>query len=106
MGYPVGPEYAAQSNVTNVYKLRGSLMLIVGEADTNVPPESTYRVADALIKAGKSFDFLPVPGSDHTDGGPYGRARKKDFFVRNLLHVEPPARNINADYPLPRTGVR
>ncbi|MDR0792262.1 MAG: S9 family peptidase [Chitinophagaceae bacterium] len=107
MGYPVGREYADQSNVTNAYKLRGSLMLIVGEADTNVPPESTYRVADALIKAGKAFDFLPVPGSDHTDGGPYGRARKKDFFVRNLLYVEPPARNINADdYPLPRTGVR
>lgn len=106
MGYPVGPAYAAQSNVTNAYKLRGSLMLIVGEADTNVPPESTYRVADALIKAGKAFDFLPVPGSDHTDGGPYGRARKKDFFVRNLLSVEPPARNGNADYPLPHTGVR
>ncbi|ANI89091.1 peptidase S9 [Arachidicoccus ginsenosidimutans] len=106
MGYPVGPEYATQSNVTNAYKLKGKLMLIVGEADTNVPPESTYRVADALIKAGKAFDFLPVPGSDHTDGGPYGRARKKDFFVRNLLNVEPPDRNINQDYPLPHTGVR
>ena len=37
--------------------LRGKLLLIVGEMDTNVPPESTLRLADALIKAGKDFDF-------------------------------------------------
>ena len=94
MGYPVGKEYAEQSNVTNAAKLQGSLLLIVGEGDTNVPPESTYRVADALIKAGKLFDFLPVPGMNHSDGGPYGRIRKRDFFVRHLLGVEPP--DINA----------
>src|SRR5205085_3478075 len=62
MGYPVGKHYDEQSNITNAAKLQGSLLLIVGEADTNVPPESTYRVADQLIKAGKSFDFLAVPG--------------------------------------------
>ncbi len=94
MGYPVGKEYEEQSNVTNAGKLQGSLLLIVGEGDTNVPPESTYRVADALIKAGKLFDFLPVPGMNHSDGGPYGRVRKRDFFVRHLLGVEPP--DINA----------
>ena len=95
MGYPVGPEYADQSNVTNAGKLCGNLLLIVGEADTNVPPESTYRVIDALIKAKKTFDFLPVPGMGHSDGGPYGRMRKRDFFVQHLLGVEPPHRNID-----------
>ncbi|MEP6948110.1 MAG: DPP IV N-terminal domain-containing protein [Ginsengibacter sp.] len=93
MGYPVGPQYAEQSNVTNTYKLRGDLLLIVGEADTNVPPETTYRVIDALIKAGKTFDFLPVPGMGHGDGGAYGRIRKRDFFVQHLLGVQPPIRN-------------
>jgi dipeptidyl aminopeptidase/acylaminoacyl peptidase len=93
MGYPVGKHYAAQSNVTNAAKLQGNLLLIVGEADINVPPESTYRVADALIKAGKSFDFLPVPGMGHSDGGVYGRIKKRDFFVKHLLGVEPPSRN-------------
>jgi len=68
-------------------------LLIVGEADTNVPPESTYRVIDALIKAKKTFDFLPVPGMGHSDGGPYGRMRKRDFFVQHLLGVAPPSRN-------------
>lgn len=93
MGYPVGKHYDEQSNITNAAKLKGNLLLIVGEADTNVPPESTYRVVDALIKANKSFDFLAVPGMGHSDGGPYGRAKKRDFFVKNLLGVEPPNRN-------------
>ncbi|WP_240315157.1 S9 family peptidase [Mucilaginibacter pineti] len=93
MGYPVGPHYEQQSNITNAAKLQGSLMLIVGEADTNVPPESTYRFADALIKNNKDFDLLTVPGAGHTDGGPYGRQKKRDFFVRHLLKAEPPARN-------------
>jgi len=93
MGYPVGKHYDEQSNVTNAWKLRGDLLLMVGEADNNVPPESTYRVADALIKARKTFEFLPLPGFDHTDGGPYGRIERRDFFVRHLLGVEPPHRN-------------
>jgi dipeptidyl aminopeptidase/acylaminoacyl peptidase len=93
MGYPVGKHYEEQSNVTNAYKLRGDLLLIVGEADTNVPPESTYRVVNALIKAKKNFDFLSVPGMGHSDGGPYGRIKKRDFFVKHLLGVDPPDRN-------------
>ena len=95
MGYPIGKHYDEQSNVTNAWKLKGDLLLMVGEADTNVPPESTYRVADALIKAGKTFEFLPLPGSDHTDGGPYGRVKRRDFFVKHLLGVDPPQRNSN-----------
>jgi dipeptidyl aminopeptidase/acylaminoacyl peptidase len=93
MGYPVGKHYDEQSNITNAYKLKGKLLLIVGEADTNVPPESTYRVADALIKAKKTFDFLAVPGMGHSDGGAYGRLKKRDFFVKSLLGIEPPDRN-------------
>lgn len=93
MGFPIGKHYDEQSNITNAAKLKGSLLLIVGEADTNVPPESTYRLADALIKANKTFDFLTVPGMGHSDGGVYGRKKKKDFFVKHLLGVDPPDRN-------------
>ncbi len=94
MGYPVGKHYEEQSNITNAYKLQGDLLLIVGEADENVPPESTYRVVDALIKANKEFQFLAVPGMGHSDGGVYGRKKKRDFFVKSLLGVDPPKRNI------------
>ncbi len=93
MGYPVGNHYEEQSNVTNAHKLQGDLLLIVGEEDTNVPPESTYRVADALIKAGKQFEFLAIPGLGHSDGGPYGRKKKRDFFVKRLHGIDPPDRN-------------
>jgi dipeptidyl aminopeptidase/acylaminoacyl peptidase len=95
MGYPVGVHYEEQSNVTNAAKLQGNLLLIVGEADENVPPESTFRMADALIKANKDFDFLCVPGMGHSDGGSYGRRRKRDFFVEHLLHAAPPLRNVS-----------
>ncbi|HEY1377936.1 MAG TPA: prolyl oligopeptidase family serine peptidase [Gemmataceae bacterium] len=93
MGYPVGPQYAACSNVDNAYRLKGKLLLIVGEMDTNVPPESTLRVVDALVKANKDFDMLVVPGAGHGMGGAYGARRLQDFFVRHLHGVEPPDRN-------------
>jgi len=97
MGYPVGKHYEEQSNVTNAGKLQGQLLLIVGEADTNVPPESTYRVINALIKNGKTFDFLPIPGMGHSDGGPYGRIKRQDFFVKSLLQVDAPDRNLKEE---------
>ncbi|MCG2815287.1 MAG: S9 family peptidase, partial [Candidatus Aminicenantes bacterium] len=90
MGWPLGPEYAAASNVDNAHRLQGKLLLIVGEMDTNVDPASTMQVVDALIKAGKTFDLLVVPGANHGIGGEYGHRRMVDFFVRNLLGVEPP----------------
>src|SRR5262249_33898976 len=93
MGHPVGPWYAESSNVDNAHRLRGKLMLIVGELDTNVPPESTFRVADALIRAGKDFDLLVVPNAGHGPGGAYGQRRMHDFFVRHLLGTAPPHRN-------------
>ena len=93
MGFPVGPQYAESSNIDNAHRLRGKLLLIVGELDTNVPPESTLRLSDALIKAGKDFDLLVIPGAGHGDGGRYGERRRQDFFLRHLQGVEPPDRN-------------
>jgi dipeptidyl aminopeptidase/acylaminoacyl peptidase len=90
MGWPLGPQYAANSNVTLARGLKGKLLLIVGEMDTNVDPASTMQVVDALIRADKDFDLLVVPGSNHGAAeSPYGRRRRADFLVRNLLGVEP-----------------
>jgi dipeptidyl aminopeptidase/acylaminoacyl peptidase len=99
MGYPLGPPYADSSNITHAANLRGKLLLIVGELDDNVPPESTYRFADALIKAGKDFEFLVVPGMRHSNGGSYGVRRMQDFFVRHLHGIEPPDWNALAAAP-------
>jgi dipeptidyl aminopeptidase/acylaminoacyl peptidase len=90
MGWPVGPEYAASSNVDNAAKLKGRLLLIVGEMDANVDPASTMQVVNALIKAGKVFDLLVIPGAGHGMGGAYGERKMYDFFVRSLLGAAPP----------------
>jgi dipeptidyl aminopeptidase/acylaminoacyl peptidase len=90
MGWPIGPHYVEQSNVTQAHRLTGKLFLIVGEVDRNVDPASTYKVVDALIRADKDFDLLVVPGHGHGAAGTsYGRRRQADFFVRHLLGVEP-----------------
>ena len=92
MGWPIGPHYKEQSNVTNAHKLSGKLLLTVGELDRNVDPASTMQVIDALIKADKDFDMLVVPGGGHGVGeSPYGLRRRRDYFVRHLLGVEPRA---------------
>lgn len=91
MGYPIGPQYAECSNIDNAYKLQGHLMLIVGEIDDNVDPSSTYRFAKALITAKKDFELVLLPGANHTLGGEYGEHKRRDFFVRYLLGIEPPA---------------
>jgi dipeptidyl aminopeptidase/acylaminoacyl peptidase len=90
MGYPVGEWYEASSNVVNATKLKGKLLLIVGEMDHNVDPSSTMQLVNALIKANKDFDLLVVPGMDHSGGGPMGDRKRMDFFVKNLLGVNPP----------------
>ena len=90
---PMGPQYAACSNIDHAAQLKGDLLLMVGELDTNVPPESTYRFAAALQAAGKEFELVVIPNSDHTAGGPYGERKRRDFLVRHLLGVEPPNPN-------------
>jgi dipeptidyl aminopeptidase/acylaminoacyl peptidase len=91
MGYPVDSSYVACSNVENAKNLQGKLMLVVGEMDDNVDPSSTYQVVNALQKVGKDFEFILLPGVRHTMGEAYGEHKRYDFFVRNLLGVEPPA---------------
>ena len=95
MGWPLGPEYIACSNMENAYRLQGDLMLLVGEMDTNVDPSSTMQVVNALIKNKKTFDLLVIPGANHGNGGPYGDRKRFDFFVHHLLGLEPPEWNKN-----------
>ncbi|WP_324675043.1 S9 family peptidase [Hymenobacter sp. GOD-10R] len=90
MGYPIGPQYAECSNVTHADQLRGRLLLLVGEMDDNVDPSSTYQFADALIKANKDFELVMLPNLGHTTGGEFGERKRRDFFVRHLLHQSPP----------------
>ena len=99
MSYPVGPQYSECSNIDNASKLQGHLFLVVGEMDNNVPPESTMRYVDALVRAKKDFDLLIVPNGGHGSGGEYYQRRMRDFFVRHLQAVEPPNNNAAVENP-------
>ena len=95
LGWPLDASYSSASGVDNAHRVQGKLLLIVGEQDENVDPASTYQVADALIRAGKDFDLLAVPGTGHgvgrsQDPVDYIQRRKFDFFVRNLRGVSTP----------------
>jgi len=90
MGWPIGPHYESQSNVTGVDRITGQLMLVVGELDRNVDPASTMQVVNALVKADKDFELLLIPGAGHGAGsGAYGDRRRRDFFVRHLWETKP-----------------
>lgn len=93
MGYPIGEHYAENSNICNANLLQGELMLILGEIDDNVDPASTTQLVNALVKAGKEFEFVLLPGENHTIGGDYGERKRRDFFVKHLLGQKPPVWN-------------
>ena len=91
MGYPVDESYSACSNVDNAHLLSRPLMLVVGEMDDNVDPASTMQVVNALIKAGKDFELVVIPGARHTMGDDFGEHKRYDFFVKHLMGVDPPS---------------
>jgi dipeptidyl-peptidase 4 len=93
LGWPVDDSYVRASNVADAPKLRGKLLLMVGEVDHNVDPASTMQVVNALEKANKDFEMLVITGSDHGSAEtPYGSRRRAEFLVRNLLDSPPAAR--------------
>ncbi|HKE04748.1 MAG TPA: prolyl oligopeptidase family serine peptidase, partial [Blastocatellia bacterium] len=63
------------------------LLLVTGDIDDNVHPANTLRMADALIKANKRFDFFIIPGKRHgyADATNYFFWIRADYFCRHLL---------------------
>jgi dipeptidyl aminopeptidase/acylaminoacyl peptidase len=90
MGYPIGPQYAASSNVVNASKLQGHVLIVAGELDSNVDPASSLQVVNALVKAHKHFDMLYIPGQNHGVGILADEHYRDDYFVHHLLGLEPP----------------
>jgi dipeptidyl-peptidase-4 len=57
--------YAAANVLTYADRLSRPLLIIHGTADDNVYFMHSLKLADALLRAGKSFEFLPLPGMTH-----------------------------------------
>ena len=82
--------YESSANGTYAKNLKGKLFLMTGDMDDNVHPAMTVQVADALIKANKSFDFLVLPNRAHSLNEPYVIRRRWDYFVEHLAGKRPP----------------
>jgi dipeptidyl-peptidase-4 len=86
--------YAEGSLLTYAPDLRRPLLLVHGTADDNVYFRHTLRLADALFRAGKEFELLPLSGSTHLTPDPVVMERLytriATFFQRHLGGPPPP----------------
>lgn len=79
--------YAIEKNSDLAKNLKGRLMLTTGDIDNNVHPANTIRMANALIKANKRFDYVNLPGQRHAYGDmqEYLFWTSADHFCKYLL---------------------
>lgn len=79
--------YAIDKNSSLASNLKGHLMLATGDMDNNVHPANTIRMANALIKANKRFDFVLLPGQRHGFGtmSEYFFWKQAEYFAEYLL---------------------
>jgi len=83
-------KYMIDKNQSLANNLKGHLMLTTGDIDNNVHPAGTIRMANALIKANKRFDFFLFPTQRHGYGNmtEYFFWQKADYFSKHLLGTE------------------
>jgi dipeptidyl aminopeptidase/acylaminoacyl peptidase len=80
--------YEVETNPQIAANLKGHLLLVTGDADYNVNPANTLRMANALIKANKRFDIFIMPGQSHvyrTEYTEYCFWLYADYFSKHLL---------------------
>jgi dipeptidyl aminopeptidase/acylaminoacyl peptidase len=79
--------YQIERNPDLAKNLKGRLLLVTGDVDNNVHPANTIRMANALIKANKRFDFIILPSQRHGFGDmtEYFFWRMGDYYVQHLL---------------------
>lgn len=98
--------YNIEKNPDLAKNLKGHLMLSTGDVDNNVHPAGTIRMAEALIKAGKRFEFVIMPGQRHGYGNmrEYFFWKMGDYFVRHLLgdNTSPPVDMIEMQREIPK----
>ncbi|WP_460891079.1 S9 family peptidase [Rufibacter soli] len=80
-------QYTIDRNPELAKNLKGHLLLTHGDVDNNVHPANSIRMADALIKANKRFDFVMMPGQRHGYGDmtEYSFWMTADYFSKYLL---------------------
>lgn len=77
--------YDDNSPVNHADKLEGKLLLVHGSADDNVHFQNAMEMVNALVAAGKQFDFFAYPNRNH---GIYGGNTRLHLFEMMLDFVE------------------
>ncbi len=87
----VALNYRSLDSNLDAWRLKGKLLIIMGEQDENALPGSTLQFVNALIRDGKDFSFIYVPNSGHfTIYQDYLARRSRDFLIQYLLNEAPP----------------
>jgi dipeptidyl-peptidase-4 len=80
--------YARSSLLGDAPRLSRPLLLVHGTADDNVYLFHSLKLADALFRAGRPFELLPLAGATHIDRDPEATERLWEraaaFFEENL----------------------
>ena len=105
-------EFTIDKNSDLAENLKGHLLLTTGDIDNNVHPAGTLRMAEALIRANKRFDFFIFPGLRHSyqEMGDYWFWLRAEYFVKHLLgdlRWDPDIKELNLaknDVPVPASG--
>ncbi|MFT3915738.1 MAG: prolyl oligopeptidase family serine peptidase [Anaeromyxobacteraceae bacterium] len=96
--------YDAASLLPMAPRLSRPLLLIHGTADDNVWFANSLKLADALFRAARPFELLPVGGATHMVPDPVASRRVKEaeleFFTRHLAPAPAPT----AAFGKPREG--
>jgi dipeptidyl aminopeptidase/acylaminoacyl peptidase len=89
-------EYDIETNSDLAANLKGHLLLTTGDVDNNVHHAGTFRMAEALIRANKRFDFFIFPGARHGYGsmGNYWFWLRAEYFAQHLLGAERPETDV------------
>ncbi|WP_316833405.1 S9 family peptidase [Pedobacter nutrimenti] len=80
-------KYSIDKNPEIAKNLKGHLMIMTGDVDNNVHPANTIRLANALMRAGKRFEFVVMPGQRHAFGDltEYAFWKLADHFNKYLI---------------------
>ena len=80
--------YRASSCVESAGKLGPKLQIQHGTSDDNVHMQNTMTFVDALVRARKDFEVVPLPSQKHGPRDPayrlYSNQRILEFFEKNL----------------------
>ncbi|MGF7155494.1 S9 family peptidase [Novosphingobium gossypii] len=90
MGNPDAATWERNSNMSVASQLKGHLLLIHGDIDDNVPVTESFRLAKALMDAGRDVDLVVLLNTTHRVNQPFFFKKLRDYFTQHLLGESPP----------------